>query len=438
MDMLPVQQQPQSQQPQPPVSPTIPKQPRTSASRSKKATKSDENPSTQKTRTSVATQVLKTKSDKPANSDAVNFDALNTDTLNSEAASPQKQKRRRLEEQAPSSSLLDVSQALMVHPLQAVPISAATASSTSSEVDEEIVCKDQTTTEAETPLSDSHIPISDHGPSTPIPHSPMKIPEGAIVHDTAPEHYKSDVVEEPDKVAVEALQSLATADEEPSKSKVDDQEKSIQEPVEKIANPAFDNDEDDDSSDDDRAQIESHHSENHPHTAPETENRVKIASTTAELPQSRREAEPNNQLSELTHNSEQNKKIQARYPGSRRVLEEHQNRSEDARRAPREFPHAESTHNRPRNMLAGAHQNPPGAQTPETSKNLRNTKNAREMLDERQESAQRLKRSQQVHRRPRNTKNAREMLDARRTPRTLQRCSMREEHQECSRDAQSE
>ncbi|XP_063950230.1 uncharacterized protein LOC135152914 [Daucus carota subsp. sativus] len=125
-------------------------------------------------------------------------------------------------------------------------------SSTSSEVDEEIICKEQATAEAETTVSDSQIPVSDHGPSTPIPHSPMKIPEDAIVHDTAPENYKSDVVvEEPDKVAVEALQSLAKAGEEPSKSKVDAQEKFVQDPVEKVANPASDNDEDDDSSDDD-------------------------------------------------------------------------------------------------------------------------------------------------------------------------------------------
>ncbi|XP_063948177.1 uncharacterized protein LOC135152253 [Daucus carota subsp. sativus] len=310
MDMPPVQQQqPQPQQPQPPVSPTIPKQPRSSASRSKRATNSEENPSTKKTRTSVATQVLKTKSDKPATSDAAN-----TDPVNTEAASPQKQKRRRLvaaydyddlepahatnsepppatnsdpsqaspqtktprfkrrankpkrlrvpiteitdftveEEQTPSTTLPESSQALMVLPLQAVPLSTATASSTSSEVDEEIICKEQATAEAETPVSDFQIPVSDHGPSTPIPHSPMKIPEGAIVHDTAPENYKSDaVVEEPDKVAVEALQSLAKAGGEPSKSKADVQEKSVQETVEKVANPASDNDEDDDSSDDD-------------------------------------------------------------------------------------------------------------------------------------------------------------------------------------------
>ncbi|XP_063936113.1 uncharacterized protein LOC135147190 [Daucus carota subsp. sativus] len=86
-------------------------------------------------------------------------------------------------------------------------------SSTSSEVDEEIICKEQATAEAETAVSDSHIPISDHGPSTPIPHSPLKFPEGAIIHDTAPENYKSDaVIEESDKVALEALQSLAKDD----------------------------------------------------------------------------------------------------------------------------------------------------------------------------------------------------------------------------------
>ncbi|XP_063939786.1 uncharacterized protein LOC135148479 [Daucus carota subsp. sativus] len=147
MDMPPVQHQ-QPQQPQPPVSPTIPKQPRTSASRSKKATKSDENLSTKQTRTSVATQVLKTKSDKPANFDA-----------------------------------------------------------------------------------------------------------GAIVHDTAPENYKSDaVVDQSDKVALEALQSLAKAGEEPSKSQSEAQEKSAQNPVENVANPASDNDEDDESSDDDNDQ----------------------------------------------------------------------------------------------------------------------------------------------------------------------------------------
>nr|XP_017228913.1 PREDICTED: uncharacterized protein LOC108204124 [Daucus carota subsp. sativus] len=64
----------------------------------------------------------------------------------------------------------------------------------------------------------------------------------------APENYKSDVVvEESDKVALEALESLAKAGEEPSKSKADDREKSVQDPVEKVANPASDNDEDDDN-----------------------------------------------------------------------------------------------------------------------------------------------------------------------------------------------
>ncbi|XP_063945905.1 nucleolin 2-like [Daucus carota subsp. sativus] len=153
------------------------------------------------------------------------------------------------EEQAPSTTIPDLSQALMVHPLQVVPISATTASSTSSEVDEEIICKEQA--EAETTVSDSQIPISDHGPSTPIPHSPLKFPEGAIIHDTAPENYKSDaVVEESDKVALEALQSLAKAGEEPSKSKSEVQEKSVPDPVENVEDPASDDDEDDDSSDD--------------------------------------------------------------------------------------------------------------------------------------------------------------------------------------------
>ena len=72
MDMPPVQQQqqPQPQQPQPPVSPKIPKQPRTSASKSKRATKSDAAPSTAKrTRTSVATHVLKPNSEVPTNTD---------------------------------------------------------------------------------------------------------------------------------------------------------------------------------------------------------------------------------------------------------------------------------------------------------------------------------------------------------------------------------
>ncbi|XP_063941243.1 uncharacterized protein LOC135149446 [Daucus carota subsp. sativus] len=262
---MPQAPQPQSQpQPQHPVSPTVTRKPRSSTPKPSKSTKSDA-PSTKQTRTSVATQVLKTKSDKPVNSDAkrrrlvaaYDYDDLEpAHATNSEPsqASPQtktprfkrranKPKRPKVpiteitdftveEEQVPSTTTPnDLSQALLVHPLQAVPLSTATASSTSSEVDEEIVCKDQTTAEAETTMSDPQIPTSDHGPSTPIPHSPMKIPEGAIVHDTAPGNYKSDVVvEESDKVALEALESLAKAGEEPSKSKADDQEKSVQDP----------------------------------------------------------------------------------------------------------------------------------------------------------------------------------------------------------------
>ncbi|XP_063942793.1 cell wall protein IFF6-like [Daucus carota subsp. sativus] len=291
MNMPQAPQQQSQPQPHHPVSPTVTRKPSSSTPKPSKSTKSDA-PSTKKTRTSVATQVLKTKSDKPANSDAVNSDTVNADPVNSEAASPPKQKRRRLvaaydyeeleappatnpeniqtspqtkparfkrrankakrtrvpiteitdftieEEQAPSTTTPDdLSQALMVLPLQAVPISAATASSTSSEVDEEIICKEKATDEAETPVSDCNNPISDHGPSTPIPQSPMKIPEGAIVHDTAPENYKSD--------------SLAKTGEEPSKSQSKAQEKSAQDTVEKIADPASDNDEDDESSDDD-------------------------------------------------------------------------------------------------------------------------------------------------------------------------------------------
>ncbi|XP_063947585.1 DEK domain-containing chromatin-associated protein 4-like [Daucus carota subsp. sativus] len=62
----------------------------------------------------------------------------------------------------------------MVLPIQAVPLTSPTASSTSSEVDEEIVCKEQATTEAGATMSDPQTPLSDHGP---IPQSPMKIPE---------------------------------------------------------------------------------------------------------------------------------------------------------------------------------------------------------------------------------------------------------------------
>ncbi|XP_063948303.1 mating-type protein A-alpha Z3-like [Daucus carota subsp. sativus] len=67
----------------------------------------------------------------------------------------------------------------------------------------------------------------------------------------APENYKSDVVDESDKVALEALQSLAKAGEEPSKSQSQTQEQSAQDTVEKVADPPSDNDEDDESSDDD-------------------------------------------------------------------------------------------------------------------------------------------------------------------------------------------
>ncbi|XP_063948128.1 flocculation protein FLO11-like [Daucus carota subsp. sativus] len=81
------------------------------------------------------------------------------------------------EEQTPSTQVAEQSQALMVLPIQAVPLTSPTASSTSSEVDEEIVCKEQATTEAGANMSDPHTPVSDHGPSTPIPTSPMKIPE---------------------------------------------------------------------------------------------------------------------------------------------------------------------------------------------------------------------------------------------------------------------
>ncbi|XP_063943995.1 uncharacterized protein LOC135150789 [Daucus carota subsp. sativus] len=322
MDMPPVQQQPQPQQPQPPVSPIIPKQPRTSASRSKKKTKSDAAPSTAKrTRTSVATHVLKANSDVPTNADEpVNSEAhLNSEAkanseipVNTEAASPPKQKRRRLvaayeyddleptpattsepvqtspqqkparfkrraqkparakvpiteityftveEGQTPSTPVAEHSQALMVLPIQAVPLTSPTASSTSSEVDEEIVCKEHTTAEAETAVSDPKTPISDHGTPTPIPQSPMKIPEDAIVHDTAPENYRSDtVVEESDKVVMEALQSLAMTGAESIKPNSvapiteSDKAKSVLDPVQDAEKSTQADTEDDDSSDDD-------------------------------------------------------------------------------------------------------------------------------------------------------------------------------------------
>ncbi|XP_063945934.1 uncharacterized protein LOC135151419 [Daucus carota subsp. sativus] len=175
------------------------------------------------------------------------------------------------EEQTPSSPIpVDHSQALMVEPLQAVPITDATplspttspkASPTASAVDEEIRCDEPVTAEAEATQSDCQTPLSDHGQ---IPQSPMKIPKDAIVHDTAPENYKSDAVEESDKVAVEALQSLAQTGEEPIKSQSEDKGKSAQDNVEKVADPvpadekANSDTEDDTSSDtdkDDNAEI---------------------------------------------------------------------------------------------------------------------------------------------------------------------------------------
>ncbi|XP_063942927.1 uncharacterized protein LOC135150510 [Daucus carota subsp. sativus] len=170
------------------------------------------------------------------------------------------------EEQAPSSSIPDdSSQPLMVDPLQAVPLISPTtspkATSTASAVDEEIACDAQATTEAGatmSQMSDPKSPISDHGHSTPIPHSPMKIPENAIVHDTAPENYRSDVVDETDKVAVEVLQTLAQTGEEPIKSQSEDKGKSAQDNVEQVADPvpadekANSDPEDDASSDTDK------------------------------------------------------------------------------------------------------------------------------------------------------------------------------------------
>ncbi|XP_063938037.1 uncharacterized protein LOC135147913 [Daucus carota subsp. sativus] len=132
-------------------------------------------------------------------------------------------------------------------------------SSTSSEVDEEIICKEQATAEAETAVSDPKSPISDHGTQTSIPQSPMKIPEDAIVHDTAPENYRSDtVVEESDKVAMEALQSLAMTGAESIKPNSvapipeSDKAKSVPDPVPDAEKSTQDDTEDDDSSDDDK------------------------------------------------------------------------------------------------------------------------------------------------------------------------------------------
>ncbi|KAL1804880.1 hypothetical protein ACET3Z_027948 [Daucus carota] len=311
LNMLPANQSPVSSQAA-----------RTSASKSKRAAKSDAAPSTAKrTRTSVAPHVLKANSDIPTNTD----EPVNSETrvnsepqanseipVNTEAASPPKQKRRRLvaayeyddleptpvttsepvqtspqqkparfkrraqkparakvpiteitdftveEEQTPSTPVAEHSQALMVLPIQAVPLTSPTASSTSSEVDEEIVCKEQTTAEAETAVSDPTSPISDHGTPTQIPQSPMKIPEDAIVHDTAPENYRSDtVVEETDKVAMEALQSLAMTGAESIKPNSvapiteSDKAKSVPDPIQDAEKSTQDDTEDDDSSDDD-------------------------------------------------------------------------------------------------------------------------------------------------------------------------------------------
>ncbi|XP_063938065.1 uncharacterized protein LOC135147937 [Daucus carota subsp. sativus] len=233
MDMPPVQQQPQPQQPQPP------KRRRLVAAYEY----DDLEPTPATTSEPVQTSPqpkparFKRRAHKPARA-KVPITEITDFTLE--------------EEQAPSTTLPEPSQALMVLPLQAVPISdGATASTTSSEVDEEIKCDEPITSEAGAKMSDPQTPLSDHGPSTPIPHSPMKIPEDAIVHDTAPENYKSDVVDESDKVALEALQSLAKAGEEPSKSKSKTPEQSAPDNVEKVADPPSDNDEDDESSDDD-------------------------------------------------------------------------------------------------------------------------------------------------------------------------------------------
>ncbi|XP_063936232.1 uncharacterized protein LOC135147259 [Daucus carota subsp. sativus] len=132
------------------------------------------------------------------------------------------------EEQAPSSSIPDdSSQPLMVDPLQAVPLISPTtspkATSTASAVDEEIACDAQATTEAGATMSQM-----------------------------------SDVVEEPDKVAVEALQSLAQTGKEPILSQSEAQEKSAKDNVEKVADPvpqdenANSDTEDDASSDTDK------------------------------------------------------------------------------------------------------------------------------------------------------------------------------------------
>ncbi|XP_063946043.1 uncharacterized protein LOC135151493 [Daucus carota subsp. sativus] len=245
----------------------------TSASKPKKAAKSDAAPSTAKrTRTSVATHVLKanpdvqTNTDEPVNSEAhLNSEAqVNSEIqanseipVNTEAASPQKQKRRRLVA-AYDYDDLEPAHAVNSEPIPPNSDPVQTTSSTSSEVDEEIVCKEQATAEAETAVSDPKSPISDHGTPTPIPQSPMKIPEDAIVHDTAPENYRSDtVVEESDKVAMEALQSLAMTGAESIKPNSvapiteSDKAKSVPDPVQDAEKSTQDDTEDDDSSDDD-------------------------------------------------------------------------------------------------------------------------------------------------------------------------------------------
>ncbi|XP_063941232.1 uncharacterized protein LOC135149437 [Daucus carota subsp. sativus] len=169
--------------------------------------------------------------------------------LNSEAASPPKQKRRRLVA-AYDYEDLEAPPATNSEPTQASPKSKTVRFKARANKPKR--AKEQATAEAETTVCDSHIPISDHGPSTPIPHSPLKFPEGAIIHDTAPENYKSAaVIEESDKVALEALQSLAKAGEEPSNSKSEDQEKYVPDVVKNAVDPASDDDEDDESEDDD-------------------------------------------------------------------------------------------------------------------------------------------------------------------------------------------
>ncbi|XP_063949987.1 uncharacterized protein LOC135152807 [Daucus carota subsp. sativus] len=236
-------------------SPVSPQAPRTSASKSKRAAKSDAAPST-------------TNIDEPVNSEAhLNSEAPNSDfPVNAEAASPQKQKRRRL---VAAYDYDDLEPAHAVNsepiptpnsdPVQAspqkparfkrraqkparakVPITEITDFTVEEEqtpstpvAENSQALMEQTTAEAGANISDPHTPLSDHGPSTQIPNSPMKIPEGAIVHDTAPENYRSDS---------------------------EAQEKSAQDTVEKVADPIPETDkansdadtDDDDSSDTDK------------------------------------------------------------------------------------------------------------------------------------------------------------------------------------------